>query len=86
MDGSNLLYFCVKCYEENFHSHNLTEAEFANLNSSDKKRSLSNLAMSDDLDHRCDFPNSYITSKNFHKQYGRLPVTTFSCCTPTHEV
>ena len=26
--------------------------------------------MSDDLDHLCDFPNSYITPENFHKQHG----------------
>ena len=70
MDESNLSYFCVKCYEEMFPYHSLNEAEFANLNSSDKKRSLSDLLMSDDLDHLCDFPNRYITPENFHKQNG----------------
>ena len=53
-----------------FRNHNLTEAEFTNLHSSDQKRSLSNLPLSDDLDHLCDFPNSYITPENFHTQHG----------------
>ena len=67
---SNLPYFCVKCYETIFPFHNLTNAAFSELNSTEEKNIQPNFQMLDDIDYVGDFPNSYITPEKFHKEHG----------------